>query len=222
MRGRRERKRFRTRDAIFDAAIELFAEQGFEQTTLAQIAEHADVAIRTCYNHFPTKVGIVFSPFDAALDSARERISGRSNGEATVPAIAAWLTGELLSLERPRVQVARRLLAIVAATLELRREERLRRGYLEDMLASCFAQDLGEEHTSLRSRALASIAGQGIIDIWSAWFAGADVTGDEDVERQAQQIVHSLDTEIPLLEVLGAAPERGPLDSPERLAVSTG
>ncbi|WP_240980745.1 MULTISPECIES: TetR/AcrR family transcriptional regulator [Streptomyces] len=53
--GRRERQRQRIRSAILDAALELFAEQGYAATTIDQIAERADLARRTVFNHFPRK-----------------------------------------------------------------------------------------------------------------------------------------------------------------------
>ncbi|WSQ15144.1 TetR/AcrR family transcriptional regulator [Streptomyces sp. NBC_01231] len=53
--GRRERQRLKIRTAILDAALELFAEQGYAATTFDQIAERVDLARRTVFNHFPRK-----------------------------------------------------------------------------------------------------------------------------------------------------------------------
>lgn len=53
--GLRERKAARTRDHIIDVAIELFLAQGYEQTTIEQIAETAEVATSTLYRYFPSK-----------------------------------------------------------------------------------------------------------------------------------------------------------------------
>jgi len=73
--GLRERKKQQTRLRIVDVATRLFVEQGYQQTTLAQIAEEADVAPSTFFNYFATKVDIVFSMFDAVIDSAQRRIT---------------------------------------------------------------------------------------------------------------------------------------------------
>lgn len=59
--GLRERKNARTRDAIERAAAELALEQGYDHTTVDQIAERADVAPRTVYVRYPTKEAILFS-----------------------------------------------------------------------------------------------------------------------------------------------------------------
>jgi AcrR family transcriptional regulator len=53
---RRERKRAEARDRLYDAAVTLFTEQGFENTTMEAIGQRADVARATVFNHFPQKV----------------------------------------------------------------------------------------------------------------------------------------------------------------------
>jgi AcrR family transcriptional regulator len=53
--GRREAQRTRMRARLLAAALELFAEYGFEPTTIDQIAERADVARQTVLNHYPHK-----------------------------------------------------------------------------------------------------------------------------------------------------------------------
>ncbi len=57
--NRIERRKEATRKKIIAAAIDLFKEQGFDQTTVEQIAEKADVALGTIYNHFPAKEAII-------------------------------------------------------------------------------------------------------------------------------------------------------------------
>jgi AcrR family transcriptional regulator len=57
--GRRERKKDETKRKIIDVALELFHRQGFAATTMEQIADTADVAKGTLYNHFATKEAIV-------------------------------------------------------------------------------------------------------------------------------------------------------------------
>lgn len=53
--GRRERKRTETRNRLYGSAIQLFLEKGYEATTMDEIAERADTARATAYNHFPRK-----------------------------------------------------------------------------------------------------------------------------------------------------------------------
>jgi AcrR family transcriptional regulator len=57
--SRRERRKREVHDRIVDAAVALFERQGFDTTTALEIAENADVAEKTFYNHFPTKQRLI-------------------------------------------------------------------------------------------------------------------------------------------------------------------
>jgi AcrR family transcriptional regulator len=59
VKGRVERKKKETRQRIVKVAMDLFQSQGFNNTTMEQIAEEADIARKTLYNHFPVKEAIV-------------------------------------------------------------------------------------------------------------------------------------------------------------------
>ncbi|MFE7028898.1 TetR/AcrR family transcriptional regulator [Streptomyces sp. NPDC057621] len=64
MGGSRQRRRGDTRQRIQDVAVELFAEQGYEKTSLREIAERLDVTKAALYYHFKTKEDILISLFE--------------------------------------------------------------------------------------------------------------------------------------------------------------
>ena len=68
--GLRERKKQRTRATLIDAAVELCERQGFERTTVDQIAAIADVSPRTFSRYFATKDAIALALIDDAIDLA--------------------------------------------------------------------------------------------------------------------------------------------------------
>jgi len=68
--GLRERKKLRTRATLLDAAVELCDRQGFERTTVDQIAAIAEVSPRTFSRYFATKDAIAFALIDDAIDLA--------------------------------------------------------------------------------------------------------------------------------------------------------
>ena len=75
--GLRARKMARTRDQIAEAAIRLFVEQGYDATTLEEVAERADVHKRTLLRYFPSKAHLVLHPQYASIEEFREAMAGR-------------------------------------------------------------------------------------------------------------------------------------------------
>ncbi|MGA5821776.1 TetR/AcrR family transcriptional regulator [Kitasatospora sp. NPDC094028] len=84
--GRRERKKAQTRQALADAALELFLERGYDQVGVKDVADAADVSVTTLFKHFSGKEALVFDQDDdleAALVAAvRERAPGQSIPQA--------------------------------------------------------------------------------------------------------------------------------------------
>src|SRR5436190_12771107 len=89
--GLRERKKQRTREAIVEAALRLFDERGFDQTTIADIAEAADIAPRTFFGYFPSKEDVVFDEFPGIYDEVARRFRERSEDETAIDALRGWL-----------------------------------------------------------------------------------------------------------------------------------
>ncbi|SEG93313.1 transcriptional regulator, TetR family [Actinacidiphila yanglinensis] len=85
----RERKKQRTREAIRREAYRLFAEQGYEATTVDQIAEAAEVSPSTFFRYYPTKEDVVLvDDYDSVL---AEALLSRPAGEPIVESLLAAL-----------------------------------------------------------------------------------------------------------------------------------
>lgn len=92
--GLRERKKARTRRHIADTAARLFAEHGYEQVTVADVAQAAEVAEQTVYNYFGTKEQLVTDREEQIRDRLCELIRTRPAGATPAAAIREFvLTG---------------------------------------------------------------------------------------------------------------------------------
>ncbi|MEI4271727.1 helix-turn-helix domain-containing protein [Klenkia sp. LSe6-5] len=101
---RRDRKRERTRQLILTEARRLFLEQGFDRTTVLQVAEAADVAVQTVFNHAPSKEALFFlgrMPFLEAMTRPVVPTRDRTAAEALVAQLAEQTLGYLRSLADP-------------------------------------------------------------------------------------------------------------------------
>jgi len=87
----RERKRERTKQAIIDAATDLFSRHGYDGTTIADIAEASDIGTRTFFSYFASKEELLFpearSRVTAAIDAIENRQPGERPGEVLVRAL---------------------------------------------------------------------------------------------------------------------------------------
>ncbi|HZM80846.1 MAG TPA: TetR/AcrR family transcriptional regulator [Candidatus Limnocylindrales bacterium] len=82
--GLRETKKERTRQALIDAAAELFERRGYDRTTVADIAAAADISTRTFFSYFASKEELVFPEADDRVRAVVEAIASR--GELDGPA----------------------------------------------------------------------------------------------------------------------------------------
>ncbi|ANZ18914.1 TetR family transcriptional regulator [Streptomyces noursei] len=85
--GLRERKKQRTRDALIRAALELFTEQGYEATTIDEIAEAVDVSQRTFFRYFSNKQEVTFAVQDMVEARFLEELRARPADEPPLPAL---------------------------------------------------------------------------------------------------------------------------------------
>ncbi|MGW3039530.1 TetR family transcriptional regulator [Kitasatospora sp. NPDC001159] len=83
----RERKKIQTGIRIFRTAVALFAERGFDQVSVAEIAAAAEVSKMTVFNYFPTKEDLVMGPMEQHLDEPARVVRDRAPGVSAVVAL---------------------------------------------------------------------------------------------------------------------------------------
>jgi AcrR family transcriptional regulator len=165
---RQARRKLRTRQAIQAAALELFADRGYRETTISDIAERADVAPRTVTLHFPAKDELLFDAEPFTLEALSRCLSGRAPSESALDALREWMTDTMAAAETGgsgpdgRFWERRALRArIISAEPELRGRARASYYPFERVLAEAIGTDIGQSGNALvpRLAALSAVAG---------------------------------------------------------------
>lgn len=133
--GLRERKRAQTRIALQRAATKLFVERGFDQVTVAEIADEANVALTTLFKYYPDgKVALVFDREEDRGAALVQAIEQRSVGTSPLSAVE-----EFMSIRLPfTAEGGKRneLLDLIFSTPQLRAHVRQKWTDCEDILAA--------------------------------------------------------------------------------------
>ncbi|MFE9320745.1 TetR/AcrR family transcriptional regulator [Nocardia sp. NPDC052278] len=151
----RERNRIRARNDITAAALVLFAEQGYDATTVEQIARAARLSSATVFRHFPSKEDILFGDEDDSARTMVEYVAARSDSSVDVAALEEPITKFAAELQDERTQTLTRLV-MTTRSLEARSlRTRLR---WEREIARQLATEEGAATPTLRHTLVASIA----------------------------------------------------------------
>jgi AcrR family transcriptional regulator len=164
--GLRERSKARRRAAITRAAYELFAERGYDATTVADIAEAAEVSPRTIAMYFPAKQDIAMSRVDDAVASLNAAMDSRQPGETVTDVLGRWL----LATQTEPQDLEQRMLArrMFAANPQL---AALRTARLADVMrggAAVIAADARSEPGAIGPRLAAAAISAMIAEILDA------------------------------------------------------
>lgn len=98
--NRAGRPRASSRETLSDAACELFLEQGYEATTVAEISRRAGVSRSSFFNYFDSKSAVLWAGLDARIERFEEQLSDAGQGDvaAAVLALSAEFAPDALAL----------------------------------------------------------------------------------------------------------------------------
>ncbi len=102
VKGRRERKRDELRNALVEAAIELSVEQGYDATSVEQIADRVDVSARTFHRYFPVKDDVLFADNVEARRRFAVALAARPADEDLLTSMCEASATFATDLARPR------------------------------------------------------------------------------------------------------------------------
>ncbi|GAO08594.1 TetR/AcrR family transcriptional regulator [Streptomyces lydicamycinicus] len=163
--GLRERKKQRTRDALIRAALELFTEQGYETTTIDEIAEAVDVSQRTYFRYFANKEDVAFAVQETVEARFLEALAARPAAEAPLTALRSAVTvawddiGDAIESVIP-VELYMRSFRMIESTPALIAAHLRRSSEMEEQIARLIARREGlDMDTDPRPRVLVAAFG---------------------------------------------------------------
>lgn len=145
------------RERLAQAALDLYAERGFEQTTVAEIARRAGLTERTFFRHFADKREVLFAGGSDLQDAMVNGVVGAPAEAAPLDAAAAGIAagGELLQGRRA---FAVKRSGVIAASAELQERELIKLATLAAALAEALRRrGVGEPAASLTAQAAMAV-----------------------------------------------------------------
>jgi AcrR family transcriptional regulator len=173
-----------------EAALALFEEQGYEQTTVAQIAARAEVTPRTFFRHFTDKREVLFGGSSQLRDALVAAIEAAPADAAPIDAVASAIerAAEVIGADRA---AARRRAAIIASPAELRERELIKLAALGDGMTEV----LVARGIDTTDAALAAEAGIAVLRVaferWTSRSRGPSLVAEIRATFRAQRSVTS-------------------------------
>jgi AcrR family transcriptional regulator len=127
------------RGRLEQAALELYVERGFEQTTVAEIAERAGLTERTFFRHFADKREVLFAGAGMLQELLVGAVAGAPESAAPIEAVAAALEAAGALLQERR-DYSRQRQAVIAANAGLQERELIKLASLATALAEALRQ----------------------------------------------------------------------------------
>ncbi|QIS09541.1 TetR/AcrR family transcriptional regulator [Nocardia arthritidis] len=177
--GLREREKTRVRGQLIDTALRLFERQGFEQTTVQQIADAVHVSRRTFHRHFPSKMAVVFAHEEDLMAQLLSALDRRPPGESALTALRHAVRDLLLDTDdRQRLDrqadTARRARHVLVTNPQLRQENFTGAMSRKHALTQRFAARSGLPETDLRPQLAAATSFTAFAVALDNWTLGAD------------------------------------------------
>jgi AcrR family transcriptional regulator len=163
------------------AALELYSERGFEQTTVAEIAERAGLTERTFFRHFADKREVLFGGAGGLQQLLVDAVAGAPGSVTPIDAVAAGLDAAAALLgERRELAVQRQ--SIIAANAELQERELIKLA----SLAAAIADVLRRRGTGDPAASLGAEAGIAVFKIaFERWVEDANRQGLRELMRDS-------------------------------------
>ncbi|MDV7241881.1 MULTISPECIES: TetR family transcriptional regulator [Rhodococcus] len=154
----RERNRTRTRLEIENAALELFERQGYDRTSVEEIADQAGISRATFFRYYPSKEELLFTNESEAVDEMVKHVAQREDSDRTLLSLASPFARFGHHLLDDDSSEGQRLTRLVMTTRELEARSMRMRLRWERALARQLAHERGSEAPDASDVLLANLA----------------------------------------------------------------
>ena len=151
------RRKITTAAELEQVAFDLFDEQGFERTTVTDIAAAAGIARRTFFHYFPSKNDIPWGDFDAGLERMRAEFRALPGDLPLMDAVRHCLV-EFNRVPDYQVPAHRRRMRLIMGVPALQAHSTLRFESWREVVAECVGHRLGQASTALIPQTIAHAA----------------------------------------------------------------
>lgn len=184
--GLRERKKEKTRLAIQREALRLFHEQGYEATTVEQIADAVEISPSTFFNYFPSKEDVVvYDPYDPEVLEALAELPAGESLTTTFRLLSDRLDA-LFQRDRELILIRTRL-ALETPELLGRMWEEMERGQV--MMQTVIGQRTGRDPDDLEVRVAARLLLGAIWESFLEWSRRDGKVSLKDLINRALDVV---------------------------------
>jgi len=174
------------RERLLRAALELFIEQGYEDTTVVEIAERAGLTKSTFFRHFPDKREVLFFGQDTLCQLLADGIAAAPRSAAPLEAVAAALDAVAVVFPPERRELGPQREAIIAANSELQEREALKRaGFATAMTQALLARGVPDPTARIAAEL-------GIGAYYRAFEQWADPAGQQTLTELTRQALGQL------------------------------
>ena len=197
--NRRERRRVETRERIYRAALQIFAERGYLETTVEDITEAADVGKGTFFNYFPTKEHVLATYGEQRVAAIEHALKKARSANHSVLAVLKELATDLAGQSSQSPDLLRSIFAAHLSCAPVRAElqNRLQRG--RRLLAEIFVvgQKTGEIRRDRSAADLARLTHLILMGVTIAWALNPDSLLRESAEEVWELFFPSLAADSP-------------------------
>jgi mycofactocin system transcriptional regulator len=155
--ARRGRPRSTTRAEVGRVALELFAANGFEETTLDEIAAAVGIGRRSLFRYFPSKNDMVWGEFETVMDRLRDELDAAPEDQPLIEAIARAVV-ESNSYPRSALRELRIRMNLITTVPALQAHSMLRYAAWRQVVAEFVARRLGVQPDHLVPETIAHVA----------------------------------------------------------------